>query len=131
MMTISASPSTFRPRASALAGAIAAVLACGSVPAAAQDHVLSQLSALTAARQVAVLDSIVNGQGKGQVFALVEHGAVIAIDATALREWRVNVPNTTPLQFEDRSFIAIADLPGAHANLDQKFQRLILTIPPT
>src|SRR5688500_1784903 len=125
MMTISASRSTFWPRASAIARAIAAVLACGAPPAAGQADVLAQLSALTAARQVAVLDSIVNGQPKGQAFALVERGAVIAIDAAALREWRVNIPNATPLQFEDRSFITIADLPGTHANLEQKFQRLI------
>jgi outer membrane usher protein len=130
MMTISASRSKFRPRASALAAAVAAALACGTPPAAGRDDLLAQMSALTAVRQVAVLDSIVNGQHKGVAFALIDRGEVIGIDAAALRAWRVIVPNVEPLRFEDRSFIAIADLAGAHANLEQKFQRLILNIPP-
>jgi outer membrane usher protein len=130
-MQTSQSRSTFHSwrRSKAAAAALAAAIACFAPPCVADD-VLSQLATRSVARQTAVLEAFVNGQPKGLAFALVERGAVIAIDAVSLREWRVNVPNATPLQFEDRSFIAIADLPGTHVNLEHKFQRLILNIPP-
>ena len=132
-MRIKRSPSTSpRPaRRSAMAAAIASALACAAPsPAAAQD-IVAQLTATEAARHVAVLDSILNGQPQGPAFTLVERGETIAIEASALRRWRIKIPANAPFEFEDRLFVTLADLTGARANIEQRTQRLLLNVPPT
>ena len=114
-----------------MAAAIASALACAAPgPAAAQD-IVAQLTATEAARHVAVLDSIVNGQPQGPAFTLVERGETIAIEASALRRWRIKIPASAPFEFEERLFVALADLTGARANIEQRTQRLLLNLPPT
>ena len=113
-MRIKRSPSTSprRARRSAMAAAIASALACAApAPAIAQD-IVTQLAATEAARHVAVLESIVNGQPQGPSFTLVERGETIAIEASALRRWRIKIPANAPFEFEDRLFVALADLTG-------------------
>src|SRR5678816_4236583 len=104
-MRISRSRSTSRPsaRSSAMAAAIASALACaGPGPARAED-LLAQLTA-TPARQVVVLDSILNGQPLGPVFALVERREASAIEVAALRKWRIKVPTNATFELEDRVY---------------------------
>lgn len=131
-MRISRFRSTSRQRAlySAMAAAIASVFyaAPGAVAA---DELVAQLAAAQTARQVAVLDSVVTGQPQGPVFALVERAETIAIEASALRRWRVKIPTNATFEFEDRLFVAVADLPGVRANIEQRTQRLLLNLPPT
>jgi len=113
-----------------MAAAIASVLACtGHAPAAAKD-VLAQLTATAAQRQIAVLDGFVNGQPQGPVFVIVERGETIAIEASALRGWRIKVPAHATFEFEDRVFLLVTDLPGTRANFEQRTQRLLLNFPP-
>ncbi len=132
-MRISQSRSKSRPRArsSAMAAAIASALVCAVPRPAVADDVVAQMAASASARQVAVLDSVVNGQPQGPVFALVERGETTAIDASALRRWRVKVVVEFTFDFEDRVFVALADLPGARANIEQRTQRLSLNLPHT
>ena len=114
-----------------MAAAIASALACAGPGPAAAEEILAQLAAPAPTRHVAVLDSIVNGQPQGPVFALVERGETIAVEASALRRWRVKIPMNATFEFEDRSFVAVADLSGARTNIEQRTQRLLLNLPPT
>ena len=131
-MRISRSRSTSRPsaRSSAIAAAIASAFACAGPPPAGAEELIAQLAAATA-RQVAVLDGIVNGQPQGPVFALVERGETQAIEAAALRRWRVRVPGHAVFEFDDRLYVAVSDLPGARTNIDQRTQRLLINMPPS
>jgi outer membrane usher protein len=131
-MRISRSRSTSprRARSSAMAAAIASALACTTPGPAAADELIAQLTAAATARQVAVLDSVVNGQPQGPVFALVERSETVAIEASALRRWRVRIPDNAAFEFEDRLFVTVADLPGLRANIEQPTQRLLLNLPP-
>jgi outer membrane usher protein len=121
--------STCRPRSSAAAATLAAALVCWA-PAHAADDVIAQFSAGSTARQTVVLDAVVNGRAMGSVFAVSERGQVIAVDAAALRAWRVTPARAATFDVDDRSFVAISDLPGAKINLDQRAQRLLLELPP-
>jgi outer membrane usher protein len=114
-----------------MAAAIASALACAGPGPAAAEGIIAQLTATTTARHVAVLDSIVNGQAQGPAFTLVERGETIAVEASALRRWRIKIPANAPFEFEDRHFVALADLTGARANIEQRTQRLLLNVPPT
>ena len=113
-----------------MAAAIASALACTAPGPAAAEELLAQLAAAASARQVAVLDSVVNGQPQGPVFALVERSETLAIEASALRRWRVRIPANAAFEFEDRLFVTVADLPGLRANIEQPTQRLLLNLPP-
>ena len=132
-MQISPSRSTSprRARSSAMAAAIASALACTGPGPATADELVAQFAAAASARHVAVLDGVVNGQPQGSVFTLVERGEAIAIETGALRRWRVRIPTDATFGFEDRLFVAVADLPGARANIEQPTQRLLLNVPPT
>ena len=78
-----------------------------------------------------VLDSILNGQPLGPVFALVERGEASAIEVTALRKWRIKVPTSAMFELEDRVYVALADLPGVRTNIEQRTQRLLVSAPPS
>jgi len=52
--------------------------------------------------------------------ALVERGETIGLDIGTLEQWRVAVAERPTLEFDGRRFIAVAGLPGARANLEQK-----------
>lgn len=116
-------------RSSALTLALALACALGTGHARADD-LLAQLTATAAARQVAVLEAIVNGRSMGPVFVVVERGEAKGIDAGALRAWRVTTDPAAPFRFEERAFISVTDLPGAKINVEQRTQRLLVELPP-
>ena len=131
-MRISRSRSTSRPsaRSSAMAAAIASALACAGPGPAGAEQVIAQLAAASA-RQIAVLDSVVNGQPQGPVFAIVERGETQAIEVAALRRWRIKVPGDLAFEFEDRLYVAVADLGGVRTNIEQRTQRLLVNVSPS
>ena len=129
-MRTSRSRSTCRPRSSAAAATFAAAALVGCAPAHAADDVVAQLFAGHAARQVVVLDAIVNGRAMGTVFAVSERGEVVAIDAAALRAWRVTPTSDAKIEIDGRPFVAVSDLVGAKINVDQRAQRLLVELPP-
>lgn len=100
------------------------------MPSHAADDVIAQLFAGSVARQVVVLDAIVNGRAMGTVFAVSERGQVVAIDAAALRAWRVTPAGDATQEVDGRTFVPVSELPGARLNLDQRAQRLLLELPP-
>lgn len=138
-MTISQSTSISRsPRAASKALAASVVVALAAAPQAsangvdlvfAQAEMLAQLNAISAARQVIVLEGVLNGLPKGIIFALVERGETIGLDVGTLEQWRVAVGQRPTLEFDGRRFIAVAGLPGARANLEQKTQRVFISLP--
>ncbi|MBS1135631.1 MAG: hypothetical protein H6R02_2772, partial [Burkholderiaceae bacterium] len=81
-------------------------------------------------RQVVVLEAIVNGRAMGTVFAVSERSQVVALDAAALRAWRVTPTGDTTLEVDGRTFVAVSELAGAKINVDQRAQRLLLELPP-
>src|SRR5512137_187318 len=103
MMTTSQSTSTSRSVRAARKGlAASVVVALAAAPQAqaqvigqdllvAQAEMLAQLNAISAARQVMVLEGVLNGVPKGTTFALVERGETIGLDAGTLEQWRVAV----------------------------------------
>ena len=92
---------------------------------------IAQLATVSAARQAVILEAIVNGRAMGTVFAVAERGEAIGIDAATVRAWRINPAAETTFLFEDRSYVALADLPGARFNIDQRTQRLLIELPPS
>jgi outer membrane usher protein len=112
-----------------VAAALASVIACAPPPCVANEA-LAQLTLASAARQAAVLDAIVNGRPMGPVFVVVERGEIVGIDAATLRSWRVVPASDSTFLFEDRRYVALADLPDAKANVEQRNQRLLFELPP-
>jgi outer membrane usher protein len=96
----------------------------------AADDVLAQLQSASTARQSAVLEAIVNGRPHGPVFAVVERGEAVGIDAAALRQWRVVQNGTRTFVFEERAYVPVAELAGVKVNVEQKTQRLLVEVPP-
>src|SRR5512136_1757162 len=115
MMTISPSTSTSRsPRAAAKALAASVVVALAAAPQArangvdlvlAQSEMLAQLNAISAARQVVVMEGVLNGVPKGTIFALVERGETIGLEVNTLERWRVAVGRRPTLEFDGRRFV--------------------------
>jgi len=129
-MLTSESRSKSRPRRSrALAAAFASALACCTL-AHAGDMALAQLFATNQALQAVVLEAVVNGRALGTVFALTERGQAVAVDTAALRNWRVHEVSGTTIEFEGRSYVALAELSGIRVNFDQRMQRLSIDFPP-
>ena len=113
-----------------MAVAIASGLVCAGPGPAGAEQVIAQLAAASA-RQIAVLDSVVNGQPQGPVFAIVERGETQAIEVAALRRWRIKVPGDLAFEFEDRLYVAVADLGGVRTNIEQRTQRLLVNVSPS
>jgi outer membrane usher protein len=95
----------------------------------AQAEMLAQLNAATAARQTVILEGVVNGQAKGSVLALVERGETLALEISALRSWRLSLDGVPTFNFDGSTFVAVSDLPGTKANIEQKTQRIFLSVP--
>lgn len=92
---------------------------------------IAQLATARAARQAVILEALVNGRAMGTVFAVAERGEVIGIDAETARSWRIKPATDATFRFEDRSYVALADLPGARFNIDHRMQRLLVELPPS
>ena len=127
----SRSKSRHSARRSAVAVAIGTVLSCVGPDCFAVEDSLAQLAATASARRITALESVVNGQPQGLVFVLVENNKAIAIETGALRRWRVKVPPEAAFQFEDHSFTAVSNFPGAVLSMGERTQQIFLTLPPT
>ncbi len=68
---------------------------------------------------------------KGRSSPLVERGETHAIEVAALRRWRIKVPGDLAFEFEDRLYVAVADLGGVRTNIEQRTQRLLVNVSPS
>jgi len=91
------------------------------------DTLLAQVQLGLPDPDVMTLEAIVNRQPLGNVFVRTVGG--IAVEEAALLRWRVEFPAAAVVTADGRRFVPIAALPGAVANIEQRTQRLVVTVP--
>lgn len=90
--------------------------------------VLAQLQSAADASSVLILDTTVNGQPGGSTF-VYRDATGLAVEETALKRWRIEFPVGAAREVDGRRYIPLTTLPGTIATIDERTQRLALTMP--
>jgi outer membrane usher protein len=91
---------------------------------------LAQLQAGVATRGPAVLEVKLNGQPRGQAWALIDRTAGVLIDKSALQRWGVHTTGLAARDEDGRTYVPIGEIQGARATIDEKKQEIALWLPP-
>ncbi len=93
------------------------------------ELLLAQIRDGSTLPDIVVLEALVNEQRSGPVFVRNAPSG-IAVEESALKRWRIEVPASSATEFDGRRYVPVASLPGASATIDTRNQRLLLTVPP-
>ena len=86
------------------------------------------LQADSSADRTLLLDVQINGQPTNIVGEFVLRQGILLVKPEELREFRIDVPGTVPMQAH--GLVALADIEGVSYKIDQATQALYLTVPP-
>ena len=80
--------------------------------------------------QLLLADTTVNHVEQGEAFLLWDGAGDFYVPESELVKWRVQPPFPKPVEFDDKAYYRVHDLPGATAQLDMQAMVIAITLPP-